>query len=341
MDDEAIEAIRDQYVGARAQYETFASALAVLLERLCKNADVDYESVTSRAKTVDSLVTKLRTHENYSSLDDVTDKAGIRVITRYEAAVASVCELINAEFGVLESVTHGVDAPETFGYASRHLLVCFDARRIDLPEYAPYDGLIAEVQVRSILQHAWALISHSLDYKTDFDVPLRVRRRLFRVAALLETGDETFNAFVTEVQALRGQYRDEASTDWSDLALDMESAEVVWESFPWRPLIEAAEAEGWGPAREWTYKLPLDEVDRTGLSRLIENARDAGYSTWGQLASIATSVEQFRPVLGQIAAERKDASEGPWAIGMDVLRRIISHPESAEEARAIARLAQE
>ena len=42
------------------------------------------------------------------------------------------------------------------------------------------------------MQHAWAAISHALQYKNEYDAPKQLRRRLFRLSGLLELADEEF-----------------------------------------------------------------------------------------------------------------------------------------------------
>lgn len=55
------------------------------------------------------------------------------------------------------------------------------------------NGLRAEVQVRTVLQHAWAEIEHDeLGYHSDDLVPADIRRRLARAAAVLEGVDAEF-----------------------------------------------------------------------------------------------------------------------------------------------------
>jgi hypothetical protein len=63
------------------------------------------------------------------------------------------------------------------------------------------------VQVRTVLQHAWASISHALQYKQEDDIPRALRRRLARISALLEVADEEFAELNREHNQLQ------ASTD--------------------------------------------------------------------------------------------------------------------------------
>jgi putative GTP pyrophosphokinase len=53
-------------------------------------------------------------------------------------------------------------------------------------------NLKAEIQVRTVLQHAWAAVSHKLQYKVNSEVPIELQRKLFRISALLELADDEF-----------------------------------------------------------------------------------------------------------------------------------------------------
>lgn len=51
------------------------------------------------------------------------------------------------------------------GYLSVHYFLKLNNKRLALSEYKGYKGLKCEVQVRTLLQHAWAEIEHDRNYK--------------------------------------------------------------------------------------------------------------------------------------------------------------------------------
>ena len=68
------------------------------------------------------------------------------------------------------------DPPDRFGYRSDHYIV-------RTPADERFAGLSAEIQVRTVMQHAWAAVDHRIRYKAD-DLPRDLSRRLFRLNAL-------------------------------------------------------------------------------------------------------------------------------------------------------------
>ena len=96
-----------------------------------------------------------------------------------------------------------------FGYASRHLLIGLDAAREGHPSYELLRGRIAQVQIRTVLQHAWAEFEHDIRYKgtipdehaRDFD------RRFTLAAGLLELADQEFSTIRDTPARLGGQRR--------------------------------------------------------------------------------------------------------------------------------------
>jgi ppGpp synthetase/RelA/SpoT-type nucleotidyltranferase len=127
---------------------------------------------------------------------EITDLAGLRIILHYQDDVDAVVNLVESEFVV--HAEHSSDKRETmavdqFGYLSVHLVASLSPSRVNLSEYSVFKDLFIEIQIRTVLQHAWAAISHALDYKRVEAVPKAFRRKLIRLSGLLELADEQFS----------------------------------------------------------------------------------------------------------------------------------------------------
>ena len=114
MDQRELDELREAFSSVRGTYQTFGESLRILFAQLLD--DIDIESIDARAKEIESLVEKARRKPEYASLADVTDKCGVRVVTRYQADIDRVVNLIRGEFDVRETVTHGQERPDAFGY---------------------------------------------------------------------------------------------------------------------------------------------------------------------------------------------------------------------------------
>ena len=129
---------------------------------------------------------------------DITDLAGVRVITYYVEDVDQVQAVLDTEFEI--DWGRSLDKrdqldPDQFGYLSRHFVARLKEPRASLPEWSPFRELTAEFQVRTALQHAWAAVSHKVEYKSEIEVPFELRRGLHRLSALFELADSQFSLF--------------------------------------------------------------------------------------------------------------------------------------------------
>src|ERR1041384_2055216 len=181
----------------RPLYIEFTEKVKSLLESLLTTSNIKYQVVEKRTKNIQSFREKIsRANKQYSDpLREVTDLAGLRIIVYYLEDVNAACQMIEREFNIDReaSVDKGLLLqPNEFGYRSVHYIASLSDSRKALLEWAAYDGLVAEIQVRTVLQHAWAAISHALQYKKEQDIPSVFRRRLSRLSSLLELSDEEF-----------------------------------------------------------------------------------------------------------------------------------------------------
>ncbi|MBQ6781288.1 MAG: tetratricopeptide repeat protein [Treponema sp.] len=146
--------------------------------------------------------------ETSKTLVTLTDMMGIRVICAFLEDIQLAVEQIKQNFDVKEVEYKGAEQNfREFGYESIHVLVAIPKecrpRNCDLP--LP-ENLVCEIQVRTILQDAWAEVEHELIYKTEFtpfDMPLR--RKLASMNASLSLADIIFQEIRDYQKKLQGE----------------------------------------------------------------------------------------------------------------------------------------
>jgi ppGpp synthetase/RelA/SpoT-type nucleotidyltranferase len=136
--------------------------------------------VTYRAKRPDRLEEKLRKRSteghNYVSRDDIysdiVDLAGIRIALYFPADQIGVGKFINSQFELTRppktfpepNVVQPIPIKRFSGYWATHYIV--KLKRNTLPtNQQRYAETCIEIQVASVLMHAWAEVEHDLLYK--------------------------------------------------------------------------------------------------------------------------------------------------------------------------------
>ena len=183
------------YDSATVGMQAFGLKLEALILSTVEANGIQVLSVTSRVKSKASVRRKLERTDREGDIRSLTDILGIRIITYFRDEVDAVARLIEEEFKI--DAERSVDKraaldPDRFGYLSLHYIAQLTQNRSQLVEYRTYAGVLFEVQIRSILQHAWAEIEHDRGYKSEAEVPRAVRRRFSRLASLLELADDEF-----------------------------------------------------------------------------------------------------------------------------------------------------
>lgn len=204
------------YRRIRHVYEALSISARMILSHSFERQRIKVHSIEARAKDVDSFANKAakpapdHNGPKYKDpLSDITDLAAIRVITFLPRTILEVRHLIESEFEVIE-VTNKADQlmdEGRFGYQSVHYLVKMVAQRAKLPEYHSFSNIVFEIQVRTLLQHAWAEMEHDIQYKSASVIPTPIRRRFIALAGMLEIADREFEALQDADEDLRQQAR--------------------------------------------------------------------------------------------------------------------------------------
>ncbi len=154
----------------------------------------------------------------------LTDLLGIRVICAFLEDLQEVEKQIVQNFSIVEIERKGADKSfSEFGYESLHILIEIPEK---LREFSGNgdslcmpNGLVCEIQIRTILQDAWAEVEHELVYKSEFspfDLPLR--RKLASINATLSLADIIFQEIRDYQNKLNSEldYRREAFYEKAD-----------------------------------------------------------------------------------------------------------------------------
>lgn len=187
----------ENYKKLKPIYEGFSQNLISLFRGILDANNIRFHLIEGRAKEIESFENKieLKKGKYNNPLTEIMDLCGVRIIVYYQTDIDKIDSLIRENFNV--NLEHSVDKStilksNEFGYLSNHYIIKINSIRSKLPEWVKYSDLNAEIQLRTVLQHSWAAISHELEYKSKFDIPDLLKRKLFRLAGLFELADEQF-----------------------------------------------------------------------------------------------------------------------------------------------------
>lgn len=264
--------LEQEYKIIMPHYERLANEIREGLKTKIEKANIRTTPIICRAKTLESLLHKSERKLYSNPLSEITDLAGVRVVCMYEPDIEKIEEIIQSEFKVCERVDKYKEAgSDKMGYLGIHFIVQLK----DHYSGPRYDGLHAfkcEIQVRTILQDAWALISHHLVYKEESSIPNKIKRDLNNVASLLEIAQGVFDSAREKIESY---------------VLEIRKKEAVPTEF----LSQPVDYETLYAYTQWKYKdLPVSEKWHNRLlsdlnlqkyptlkeiNDIVENTRDA------------------------------------------------------------------
>jgi ppGpp synthetase/RelA/SpoT-type nucleotidyltranferase len=311
------------YRVVRGSYEDLAATVRNLLMSALEADGIKPLSIEFRAKSEESFSAKAARPSDSNSgsprysqpLAEITDLAGCRVITFFLKDVQSVRKAIDREFNVIETANRSsyLRASSRPGYESYHFVAELSEARLALPEYSRFRGLRVEIQVRTILQHAWAEIEHDIQYKSVEALPVDIGQRFMALAGMIEIGDREFQAIADAHE----QVRNDAAISFAQGRLD--EVELTPDT------LKAYLDKDYGPdgrMRDWSYEWTTRLLKRFGFVNLQQLDECVGAydddavsrAVWGARQGQLTRLELV--VLAAIGPERFKTLH-PWA-GSDI-----------------------
>ena len=210
-----------------AQYRDRTDAYGKLLYELQRRVQTALvhcglrATIKHRVKSFQSLHQKLLRLARSAGPDAtslrVTDLIGIRIVCPFLEDVAIAERCIRAQFQIHEVDRKGAQfSVREFGYESIHCLMEPPADVLEsFHVAAPFD---CEIQIRTILQDAWAEVEHELVYKSEF-TPFdnALQRKLAALNANLSLSDITFQEIRTYQRSLHAELQKRRARFWESI----------------------------------------------------------------------------------------------------------------------------
>lgn len=185
--------IKKEFNSLYSDYLRLGKNLEEAIKTFLNEESIPYLNVYFRIKEFSSFFEKI-SRKNYSNpFEDIEDICGIRIICYYVTDIVKIEEVIKREFKLLEAENKSESLGlKEFAYRSTHNIIQIKNSWTATPNYRGLQSLKAEIQIRTVLMHAWAEVEHKLNYKSDAQVPASFQRKLFRLSAKFEEADEQF-----------------------------------------------------------------------------------------------------------------------------------------------------
>jgi putative GTP pyrophosphokinase len=185
--------ISEKFSKIKWKYEKLGLNLIQALELFLNGGNIDTLSIDYRVKESESFLEKIERKGYGDPFEQTEDLCGIRVICFYQSDVELIEKIIEKEFIVLENQDkEELLKADQFGYRSTHFVVKIKKNWLQAPNYRGLENIKAEIQIRTIMMHAWAEIQHKLSYKKQTYIPKQFKRKFSRISAKLEEADEQF-----------------------------------------------------------------------------------------------------------------------------------------------------
>ncbi|MEI9927668.1 MAG: hypothetical protein WDN44_08105 [Sphingomonas sp.] len=223
----AIEKAVGIYERCHRSFQTMAQHVNDTIRDRCDPALL--HTIEYRAKTTESFRRKAQKSENGvpkypDPLNQLTDLSAVRVIVFTRNAVNDICDVVASMYNIVEKEDVGerVYKERRFGYQSIHIVVELD-RKLYIGLEPKIKKALCEIQVRTVLQHAWAEMEHDIQYKGS-NIPAELAKRFSALAGLLEIADGEFQRIQQDSSKLKSAVQSKLLDDLTQQGFNPDSA---------------------------------------------------------------------------------------------------------------------
>jgi len=191
LSEEDIQNNLEWYKNNRYIYEDLSNEAKRIVEKNLNLKGIAYHNIYPRIKSLGSFETKIRKGIHYLP-KNMQDLAGVRIICYVKSDVDKVCDIIESNFNIDANKTKNREkilSENKMGYSSIQYVCKLPNLRTKLSENLHLSDRLFEIQVRTILQHAWAEIEHDDLYKNSNKLSGEIKRQFYLVSSILESAD--------------------------------------------------------------------------------------------------------------------------------------------------------
>ena len=231
----------------REDFKTLLPSLIKWMEKVKMFLDEDLEGMSEqlkvkipssfREKNIESFIGKaLYRKKSYTDpMIDIEDKVGGRVVFFFIKNVNEAYEILEKDTRWNCKTTRNIEKeignqPNSFDYQSIHIVVWpTDSDKNFSKDEKKY--LTCEIQLRTLLQHAYAEMSHDNVYKGPFKNDKKILRHLAKSMALMEAADDYFCRIMDQMidkERPHNAYFDNLLKLFKNIVPNFDDSEIDW-----------------------------------------------------------------------------------------------------------------
>lgn len=314
----------DEYRVRAPRYELMVEVVLRILRAIFRKHELRIHSLRARVKSFGSFYEKIdKKRVTGDPFKQIHDLVGVRIVCMFREDQQRIERLLRRHFVVLRAKDLGepVSASRQVGYRSKHFVVQLRKNRLDLPEYEPLRDERCEIQLRTVLQDAWAEVEHYLAYKSKAAIPVSMRDGFRELSDQLEAADLAFQELKSQKQDLLQSLRKSRTLFVQEINFD--SVEAFINHFFTGPFY-----------RKLQDRPDFDDVNTADINWLIDICLHYGVESVRELHDIYRNATVTR-LMDRFHLKMRRTSEEHYYVPAQFLATAVTVQRSEEDAMRI------
>lgn len=220
--------IIESYFSNIYKYQQLGEQVTHALKTILQEKNISVLAIKYRVKSLDSFLEKIHRKNYQDPFREMEDICGIRIIYHFTSDIKKIDEMIQQEFEIKDIINKtNENTPTQFGYRSHHYIAQIKKEWLNTPHFRGLQDIKFEIQIRTVLMHAWAEIEHKLAYKKFEHMPTQFRRKFSLLSAKLEEADEQFEELMKKIKEYKQSIQNQDIKQETNINLD--NLVTIWD----------------------------------------------------------------------------------------------------------------